>query len=267
MKALLLTICAIALFTGCVSSTKSGAIGITRQQFFLVSAVEVERSASAFYLNQSSKAKAAGRLISEGPEIDRLRKIAARLIPQSIVFRDDTKHWKWEVTLIDEPTLNATCAAGGKITFYTGIIRQLKLTDDEIAAIMGHEIAHALREHSREKLSAAMGQQLIIGLASKKAKQPEQARQQANQMANLLFALPNNRGQESEADKIGLELMARAGYDPASAINVWRKMSAVAQGRETPEFQSTHPSHATRIKELTELQSVVQPLYKAAPKP
>lgn len=263
----LLSALALSLLLACASTTKPGVVGITREQFLIVPAANVERMAAVHYAAQFNKAKTAGSLIAAGPEFDRLRKIAGRLIRQSAVFREDTRQWKWHLTLIDAPVLNATCAPGGKITFYTGIIRQLDLTDDEIAAIMGHEIAHALREHGREKVSEAMGQQLVVKLAAAGSNQPEQNEYLANQVAQVLFTLPNSREKETEADKIGLELMARAGYDPRAAVNVWRKMSAAARGRTPPEFLSTHPSHSTRINELSALQPVVRPLYEAAPKP
>lgn len=258
---------AASLLFGCASSTKPGAVGVTRQQFMIVPAADVERMAAVQYADQFNKAKSAGRVITEGQEYDRLRKIGGRLIRQSGVFRDDTKQWKWHLTLIDAPVLNATCAPGGKITFYTGIIRQLNLTDDEIAAIMGHEIAHALREHGREKVSEAMGQQLVTNLAAANSSSPEQTLFLANQVAQILYALPNSREKETEADRIGLELMARAGYDPRAAVNVWRKMAQATNGQSPPRFLSTHPSNSARISDLSALQSVVRPLYDAAQKP
>lgn len=257
---------AVALLAGCATTTRPGEVGVDRPQFMLVSAAEVERMAATSYAQQAEKARSSGKLISSGPEYDRLRKIANRIIAQAGVFRDDTKRWKWQLTLIDSPQLNASCMPGGKITFYTGIIRKLKLTDPEIAAIMGHEVAHALREHGRERVSNAMGQQLLLELAlGGKSNSAEQIKL-AQQVGNLLITLPNSRENESEADRIGIELAARAGYDPMGAVNVWRKMAA-AGGGGTPEFLSTHPSHATRISELTKLQAVVRPLYDAAPKP
>lgn len=255
-----------ALLTGCATTTRPGQVGVDRPQFMLVSAAEVERMAATSYVNQANKARAQGKLISTGPEWDRLRKIAGRIIAQAGVFRDDTKRWNWQLTLIDSPALNASCMPGGKITFYTGIIRKLNLTDAEIAAVMGHEVAHALREHGREKVSQAMGQQFLLELAL--GGKPDSAEQIkfAQQVGNLLITLPNSRENESEADRIGIELAARAGYDPVGAVNVWRKMASAGSGG-TPEFLSTHPSHSTRINELTKLQSVVRPLYDAAPKP
>lgn len=256
-----------ALLLGCASSTKPGSVGVNRQQFMVVPAADVERMAAVQYADQFNKAKSAGKLITEGPEYDRLRAIGGRLIRQSGVFRDDARQWKWHLTLIDAPILNATCSPGGKITFYTGIIRQLYLTDAEIAAIMGHEIAHALREHGRERVSEMMGQQLLVNLTAANSNRPEQTLLLANQIAHVLYALPNSREKETEADRIGLELMARAGYHPAAAVSVWQKMAAASSGQTQPRFLSTHPTNADRIRELTQLQSVVLPLYNAAAKP
>lgn len=254
------------LAAACATTTRPGAVGVEREQFMLISSAEVEKMAATAYAAQANKARNEGKLVSSGPEYERLRKIANRIIAQAGVFRDDTKRWTWQLTLIDSPTLNASCAPGGKITFYTGIIRKLKLTDAEIAAIMGHEVAHALREHGRERVSRAMGQELLLNLAL--GGNPNSAEQIkfAQQVSNLLITLPHSRDNETEADRIGLELMARAGYDPYVAVNVWRKMSA-ATGGQGPEFLSTHPSHGSRIKDLTDLQPVVKPLYDKAPKP
>jgi predicted Zn-dependent protease len=193
--------------------------------------------------------------------------IANRLIPQTQEFRDDTREWDWRLTLIDAPILNATCAPGGKITFYTGIVEQLNLSDDEIAAIMGHEIAHALREHGRERVSQAMAQNLAVNVAMAAAGGYGSAVSAANQVAHYVFVLPNSRENESEADAIGLELAARAGYNPMGAITVWQKMIKATKEKNSPEFLSTHPSGETRIEQLSALMPAVEPLYKVAPKP
>jgi predicted Zn-dependent protease len=255
-----------AVIGGCATTTRPGEVGVQRSQFMIVSAAEVERMAATSYTNQTNQARNAGKLISTGTEYERLKKIANRIIAQAEVFRDDTRRWNWQLILIDSPQLNASCMPGGKITFYTGIIRQLKLTDAEIAAIMGHEVAHALREHGREKVSHAMGQQIVLQLALGAKPGAAEQIKLAQQVGNVLVTLPNSRENESEADRIGVELAARAGYDPMGAVNVWRKMAA-AGGGSTPAFLSTHPSHASRISELTSLQAVVRPLYEKAPKP
>ena len=262
----ILAILLMTLVTGCASTTRPGSTGITRPQLMLVPASTVERLALNDYASQQNKAKSVGRLIERGPEYERLRQIGDRLIAQTSVFRDDAKQWKWDLKLIDAPVLNASCAPGGKITFYTGIVRQLQLTDDEIAAVMGHEIAHAIREHGREKLSQAMGQEVVVTLAAALGNLPRGVAALGSQAATLAYTLPNSREKELEADKIGAELMARAGYNPAGALSVWHKMIAATQGKTAPPFLSTHPSHTARITELQALQQTLQPLYEAASK-
>lgn len=254
------------LLLACASTTKPGVVGIARQQFLMVPAATVEKMALVSYAQQNQKAKEEGKLITSGPEYQRLERIATRLRKQVGIFRDDTRTWQWQLTMIDAPVINATCAPGGKITFYTGIIRKLALTDDEIAAIMGHEIAHALREHGRERISQAYAQNILTGVALAATNTSQQQVALASQFSHYLFTLPNSRQNESEADSIGLELAARAGYNPAAAITLWQKMAAESGDKSPPQFLSTHPAPATRIEEITALLPKVMPLYEAAPK-
>ena len=257
----------VALLSACASTTRPGAVGVSRSQFMIASTEDENRLSAASYSEQNQKAKEKNILVTSGPTYDRLKLIANRLIPQTEVFRDDTRQWDWQLTLINAPTLNATCAPGGKITFYTGIIEQLNLNDDEIAAIMGHEIAHALREHGRERVSQAAAQNVLVNIATALAGPYGSAVSAANQVAHYAIVLPNSRENESEADAIGLELAARAGYNPIGAISVWQKMLKATKDKNSPEFLSTHPSGETRIEQLTALMPAVEPIYKAAPKP
>ncbi|MFZ3038565.1 MAG: M48 family metallopeptidase [Polynucleobacter sp.] len=257
----------VTLLSACANTTRPGAVGINRSQFMMASSEEVNRLSAVSYSEQNQKAKEKNILVTSGPTYERLKLIANRLIPQTEAFRDDTRQWDWRLTLIDAPTLNATCAPGGKITFYTGIIEQLNLTDDEIAAIMGHEIAHALREHGRERVSQAAAQNVLVNIAMAVAGPYGSAVSAANQVAQYAIVLPNSRENETEADAIGLELAARAGYNPMGAITVWQKMLKATKGNSSPEFLSTHPSGETRIEQLTALMPAVEPLYKVAPKP
>jgi len=263
----LTTLAFTSLLLACANTTRSGAVGINRSQFLVVSASEVDRLSAVSYNEQNQKAKEKNILLTSGPEYDRLKAISNRLISQTGVFRDDTRQWNWQLVLINAPILNATCAPGGKITFYTGLIEQLNLTDDEIAAIMGHEIAHALREHGRERLSQAMAQSAVTNIAMAAAGAYGSAISAANQAAQYILVLPNSRQNESEADAIGLELAARAGFKPQAAISVWQKMNKATQGKGPPEFLSTHPSGETRIEQLSELMPAVEPLYTVAAKP
>ena len=147
---------AIVTMAGCASTTSPGAVDVDRRQLLIVPAAQLEQMAQVSFNEQNEKARAAGMLVTQGAEYDRVRRISDRLRRQAPAFRPDAANWNWEVALIDSPQLNASCAPGGKITVYTGIIRSLNLTDDEIAMVVGHEIAHALREHGREKVSQAM---------------------------------------------------------------------------------------------------------------
>ena len=261
--AFLIALCTLLL--ACANTTRSGAVGVNRSQFMLVSSAEVDRISASSFNEQNQKAREKNILITSGPTYDRLKYISNRLIIQTEIFRDDTRQWNWQLSLINAPILNATCAPGGKITFYTGLIEQLNLTDDEIAAIMGHEIAHALREHGRERISQAVAQNVALNVVS--ATGYGAIAGAANQVAQYALVLPNSRQNESEADAIGLELAARAGYNPEAAIIVWKKMLKATEGKNPPEFLSTHPSGETRIEQLTELMPAVMPLYKQAPKP
>jgi len=259
-------IASITLFSACTTTTRPGVVGVNRQQLMMASQSEVERLSAISFNEQNKKAQEKKTLITSGPQYDRLINIANRLIPQTAYFRDDTQKWNWQLSLINSPVLNATCAPGGKITFYAGIIDQLKLSDDEIAAIMGHEIAHALREHGRERLSQAMAQSAITNIALAAAGGYGTQINAANQVAQYVLVLPNSRQHESEADAIGIELAARAGYNPRAAISVWQKMMKATQGKNPPEFLSTHPSGETRIEQLSALMPAVEPLYRDAPK-
>ena len=275
MKRVLLTVLLATLITGCqqASTTKSGAVGADRKQMMLLSSQEVDQMAAQAYATTVQRGNAQGVLLSsKDPMTIRVRAIANRLIPQTAVFRPEAAKWKWEVNVQRSQENNAYCMAGGKIMFYSGIITNLKLTDDEIAQIMGHEIAHALREHSRESMSeeyakttALSGGLELVSLATggKYDQHKELAGDALSKVAELAITLPNSRSHESEADMMGLELAARAGYDPKASVTLWQKMAAQG-GSNGPEFMSTHPSGTTRIAELQAKIPTVQPLYEAA---
>lgn len=256
---------ACCLLVACANTSRPGVVGVERSQFMMISAAQIDRMSAISYEQQAKAAQKKKILITSGPEYERLKTIANRLIPQTAVFRDDTRNWNWGLQLIDSPIVNATCAPGGRITFYSGIINKLNLTDDEIAAIMGHEIAHAVREHGREQVSQALAQNIISNVALAAAGAGSaQSIDAANQIMQYVLVLPNSRQNEREADAIGLELAARGGYDPRAAITLWQKMSKESQDKNPPEFLSTHPSNENRIKELSALIPKVMPLYEAA---
>ncbi|MBP8020362.1 MAG: M48 family metallopeptidase [Agitococcus sp.] len=252
----------LVMLTACSSSTQEGAIGIQRKQFLLLPTAQVNAMALQSYRGELSAAKKKGALNTDKANLERIRIIADRLIPQAAVFRPDALSWQWEVNLESRNELNAYCAPGGKIMFFTGIISQLKLSDDEIAAIMGHEMAHALREHGRERVSQAYAQQAGMSLLAALTNINAQQAAVLQTATTLGLTLPHGRGQESEADVIGLEILARAGYDPRASVSLWQKMGAASKG-STPSFLSTHPSSSQRIDELQSKMATVMPLYEA----
>jgi hypothetical protein len=196
--------------------------------------------------------------------VEKVREITDRLIAQAVRFRPESARWAWEVTVINEPkTINAFCMAGGKMAIYTGMWELLKATDDEVAQVMGHEIGHALANHTQERMSVAYGTGIGTQIAAIALGVRDQSAVLLQQAAVVAIALPNSRESESEADQIGIELAARAGYDPKAAVTLWEKMGKVG-GKAPPQFLSTHPSPENRAARLKELGERVQPLYAAA---
>ncbi len=257
----------LVALVGCqsVQTTQGGNVGVNRTQYMMsgLSSDEVNQMAAESYQETLAEAKKQGLLNTNAATVRRLNSIAAKLINEVPHFRPDASSWDWEVNLIKNDQLNASCAPGGKILFYSGIIDQLELTDAEIAQIMGHEIAHALREHGREAISRAYATQMGTQLAGALLGLGEGGNQAAQMAVQYGLTLPNSRSNESEADLIGLELAARAGYDPKAAVSLWQKMQAASQG-EPPAFMSTHPSSAGRIQALQAAAPQVQALYEAA---
>lgn len=259
----LLAMTLIVPMTGCTSTTDSGVIGGERKQLLLISSEEVLQMSNQSYQKLLAAARASGDLDADTKQVVRLKRIANRLIAHTSVYRTDALQWQWQVHTINSKEINAFVMPGGKIIFYTGIINELELTDDEIAAIMGHEMAHALREHSREQISRQVATQGTLGLAASMLGLSNGQVQAASLVGELGMGLPHSRTQESEADRIGLELMARAGYNPNAAISLWQKMQR-ASGDGMPEWLSTHPNSQSRINMLQSLIPSVMPLYQAA---
>ena len=231
----------------------------------LVPADEIEASAAKQYteiLLQAASKKALGA--ADHAQVIRLRRIAQRLIPFTNEWNPRAKTWKWEVNLIGSKQINAFCMPGGKIVFYTGILEQLQLPDDEVAQIMGHEIAHALREHARARMGKSAATSMGAGLLSQLFGLGDLGRTVTNygvQLLNMTFS----RSDESEADLVGLELAARAGYDPRAGITLWQKMAASSQGAP-PQWLSTHPAGNTRIADIERNLPRVLPIYERARK-
>lgn len=258
---------ALVALTGCASvqTTQSGAIGVERKQFMAatVSAGELQQAANQQYSQMMAEARAKGALDANAAQVQRVRTITNRLIAQVGAFRAEAAGWPWEIHVISSDDVNAWCMPGGKMAIYTGLISRLQPTDDELAAVLGHEMAHALREHSREQISQQMATQ--VGLSVLSAVTGVSAvGDLSSALTNVMFTLPNSRTHETEADLIGVELAARAGYDPRAAVTLWQKMGALSSGGGQPEFLSTHPSAASRSAELQRSAEKVMPLYEAA---
>jgi len=255
----------LAMLAGCqtVDTTKSGVVGVDRDQRMMVSADEVNAGAEKAYAQMMAEAKQKGVLDKDGAQLARIQAITKRLIAQTPNFRDDTAKWPWEVHVITTDEVNAWCMPHGKMAIYTGLITKLQATDDELAAVMGHEIAHALREHSREQMSQQAILQTGIGLGGALLGIGDMGQSLAGMVANVTLELPKSRTAETEADQIGVELAARAGYNPQAAISLWQKMEKLG-GSQPPKWLSTHPPHADRIANLQNQVQKVMPLYQQA---
>ncbi len=255
----------LAMLSGCSTTTSGGAVGANRPQFMLISSAQLEQMAAKSYNKLKSDSAGKGVLNEDAAMLQRVRDIAARIEPHTSVFREDAPRWNWEVNVISSDELNAFCMPGGKIMFYSGLINKLQLSDDEIAIVMGHEIAHALREHSREQVSQAIAAKTAISLGATLLGLGGASADVANLGYEKFVATSFSRDDESEADRIGLELAARAGYDPRTGVGLWRKMIQASKGgARPPEFLSTHPAEENRIHEIESLLPTVMPLYEAA---
>ena len=260
---------AAASLAACSTTTEQGAVGVERRQLLLVSSAELDQAAAVQYQNVIKEQTPKGNVNKDPQQVERVRAITKRLIPQTAVFRKDALDWKWEVDVLTSPQINAWCMPGGKIAVYTGIIEKLQITDDELAAVLGHEISHALREHSRERASqqaaAGIGASLAGVLADIFVPGTGQLGSAAVGLGGQVgVLLPYSRLHETEADRMGVELAARAGYDPRAAIALWQKMAKLSGGGAPPALLSTHPSNEARIKDLEVFSQRVLPLYEQA---
>ena len=266
MRVLGFCVVAIATFlASCGTATAPGAVGIERPQLLLVSSEQVNRSADEAYRQVLAQARGQGALDRDPAQVRRVKAIVGRLIPQTTAFRKDAPGWEWEAHVLSSSEVNAWCMPGGKIAVYTGLLERLQPADEELAAILGHEIGHALREHGRERMSIALAEQLALNTVGAVARVPQPALDLAPTLLDLTLNLPYSRAQEAEADRVGVELAARAGYDPRAAIALWEKMQKLG-GSRPPKFLSTHPSPEDRIKDLRIYAEKLMPLYLAAKK-
>jgi predicted Zn-dependent protease len=253
-----------ALWLGSTAHARDGVeVGGNSAFTKLVPAEQVERSAAQQYAQMLQEAAGKNALApKDNAQLQRLRGIARKIIPFTQEWNPRAKDWRWEVNLLGSPQINAFCMPGGKIAFYSGILQKLKLSDDEVAIVMGHEIAHALREHARER----MGKNAATGIGASLLSQVfgfGQIGQTVTNYGAQLLTLEFSRSDESDADLVGMELAARAGYDPRAGVTLWQKMGA-ANGSAPPQWLSTHPSGSTRIRDIEANLPEVMPLYERA---
>ena len=260
--ALILLISLLCAACQTVQTTQPGVVGITRSQNMAVSEQQINTASVQAYSKLVQDAGKKSQLNRDVAMNARVQEIARRLIAQTHVFREDASRWRWEVNVFQSDQVNAFCMAGGKIGIYSGIISKLQLTDAELAAVMGHEMAHALREHVREQVSLQYATQLP-GILLAAVTGVQALGQLGDMVSSVTLGLPRSRQAEVEADEIGVELAARAGYDPRAAISLWQKMNRLGESRP-PEFLSTHPSPESRAQDLQVASEKVMSLYRAA---
>jgi predicted Zn-dependent protease len=233
-----------------------------RHQLMIVSEDTAIAASKQAYTQMLKPYAEKGKINTDAALKARVDRITGYLIAQAIKMRPETKAWSWSIKIIDDPkTVNAWAMAGGKMALYTGLVQKVKPTDDELAQVLGHEIGHALAKHSAEKMSVAMASSLGVAAVGIAANENQLALTGASLAAALAVQMPNSRSAESEADEIGIELAAKAGYDPRAAITLWQKMAKVG-GDRPPEFLSTHPSPKNREQKLADLVPAMMPYYE-----
>ena len=252
----------VALLSACAVSPTG------RRQLSLVSEESAIAASKEAYLTQMNELGSAGKLVTDPAITARVDKITSRLVAQAVMVRPATAQWEWSVQVIDDPMMiNAWCMAGGRMAVYTGLLQQIQPTDDELAQVMGHEISHALANHTAERMSVAMASQAGVAIAGVFADDNAGLVMGAAALAaQYAVQLPNSRASESEADEIGIEIAAKAGYNPNAAVTLWEKMGA-AGGEGPPQFMSTHPSPTNRQERLRALAPQMMEYYRAASDP
>ena len=234
-----------------------------RSQLMIVSEAQAIDASKAAYLETLDSYKEKGRLDTDPALNARVRGITGRLIAQAVRMRPETRNWDWSMQVIDDPeTVNAWAMAGGKMALYTGLVQKIQPSDDELAQVLAHEISHALAKHTAEKMSVVMASQLGVAAVGAASDNSQLALAGAALAASLAVELPNSRIAETEADRIGIELAAKAGYDPRAAATLWQKMGALS-GSRVPQFLSTHPSPQNRQETLRKLADQMMPFYQA----
>lgn len=252
---------ALLCLNGCATNQMTG-----RSQFMLVSEKAAIAQSTQAYSSMMSSLDKDGKVSLDEPLNNRIRGITDKLITQAVRYRPEVKDWSWSVKVIDDPkVVNAFCMPGGKMAMYTGLIEKIQPTDDEVSQVMGHEIAHALASHGAEKMSVQLASNIAVAAiaASGRTRQSQQSRYDAASLAALaIINLPNSRQAESEADKLGIELAARAGYDPRAAVTLWQKLMRASGSSSKFDFLSTHPASEKRIEALAALEEPMMKIYQ-----
>ena len=237
-----------------------------RSQFMIVSEEQAIRQSAQAYSSLMGQMQRQGRLADDRALNARVKLITDRVVQQAVRYRPQTRRWDWQMQVVEGPEVNAFCMAGGKMAIYTGLIEKVRPSDDELAQVIAHEIAHALSNHTAEKMSVAQASQLgaaVLGALAQARGLPIGATE-TQLLATVGVQLPNSRAAETEADRIGIELAAKAGYDPYAAVSLWRKMALATGARGSVELLSTHPVAESRIAELQALAPQMAPYYAAA---
>ena len=259
-RTLILILSSVLTITACATSPTG------RSQLMLISPESAIVESQKAYISTMTELDQQQKLVTDPAMVRRVRTITGRLVTEAVAAHPSTKDWEWSVGIIDDPdTINAWCMAGGRMAIYTGIINKLSLTDDEMAQIMGHEIAHALANHTAERMSRALAINAGVAIAAVATNNDQLTLTGAALAAKLALELPNSRTAETEADRIGIELAAKAGYAPEAAVSLWQKMAQLGGGG-TPQFLSTHPAPGNRQQTLSELTGKMQALNPAGKK-
>ena len=253
----------LAMLSGCATNAMTG-----RSQLMLVSEKSAIAQSSQLYSTMIDGYGKKGKVSTDAAINARVQNITNRLVEQAILYRPDSQNWQWQVNVVEDDAINASCMPGGKMVVFTGLLNKIEPTDDELAQVMGHEIAHALANHGAEKMSMQMVSNAAIALVAVAASSRNNGQNQGivntagAAGAAAFITLPNSRGAEEEADKLGIELAARAGYDPAAAVSLWKKMMEQSKQTSRFDFLSTHPSPPNRIDALQELQVPMAAIYQ-----
>ena len=250
---------AAMLGAGCETNPVTG-----RKQVMIVSEDQAQSASAQAYAKTVSQARAQRKLDTNSARSARVQQITSRLVAQAVKIIPESSDWKWQVHVLEDPNVNAWCMPGGKMAVYTGLIEKINPSDSELAQVMAHEISHALLQHGRERMSRAVATNAALALGSIATGVNLTG---LENVAMVALELPNSRTGEAEADRLGIEIAARAGYDPNAAISLWQKMAKLSGGAGGPEWLSTHPSDQTRIANLQQLVPKVMPLYQAARRP